>query len=169
MVAAELRRGGLERAFKPLTPADGGRFAQPSLTALNLGPLSDIESIGAGLVAALGVAVLGAFLVLERRREFAILRTVGADTGQVLAGPAQEGAIAVAGSVIVGVPLGLALSALSVRVLGLFFTLPPPLLSVPVGKLAVFVVAMTAASGIALAGALLAVNRAGPASVLREP
>ncbi|MDQ6915364.1 MAG: FtsX-like permease family protein, partial [Actinomycetota bacterium] len=168
-VATVLRRGGLERAFKVTTLADGTRFHQPSLTALNLGPLSDIEAAGAGLVAAIGVAVLGAFLVLERRREFAILRTVGADTEHVLAGPAQEGAIAVVGSLVVGVPLGLGLSVLAVRVLGLFFTLPPPLLTIPAGRLLAFVALMVAASAVALGGALVAVNRVGAATVLREP
>lgn len=77
--------------------------ADPSsrgLTALNLTGLGRIESLGGGLVAAVGVAVLGAFLVLERRREFAILRAVGAETPQVLTGPAHEGAIVVLGSLL---------------------------------------------------------------------
>jgi putative ABC transport system permease protein len=168
-VAAQLRREGLERAFKVTTIADLAPFRQQSITALNLGPLSDIESVGAGLIAALGVAVLGAFLVLERRREFAILRAVGAATPQVLSGPATEGTIAVAGSLVIGVPLGLCLSVISVRVLGLFFTLPPPLVAVPAGTLLLFVAVMVAASAAALGVALRAVTRVATATALREP
>jgi putative ABC transport system permease protein len=168
-VAANLRKAGLERAFKVSTEAQQAPFAEQSIAALDLGPLSDIESIGAGLIAALGVAVLGAFLVLERRREYAILHAVGADGRQLLAGPAAEGAITVAGSLLLGVPLGLGLSILSVRVLGLFFVLPPPLVSVPVGTLLVFVAVMLAASTLVLAVALGAVRRVSAATTLREP
>jgi putative ABC transport system permease protein len=142
--------------------------SQRGLTALNLGGLSNIEAFGGGLIAAVGVAVLGAFLVLERRREFAILRAVGADTSQILMAPAIEGVIAVLGSIAIGVPLGLGLGVLAVRILGLFFTLPPPLLSVPAGTLAALIGFMVLASGVALAGALIAVNRVRSATVLRE-
>jgi putative ABC transport system permease protein len=168
-VAKRLRRAGLERAFKVSTEAEQAPFAEQSIAALDLGPLSDIESIGAGLIAALGVAVLGAFLVLERRREFAILNAVGADGRQLLASPAAEGAITVVGSLLIGVPLGLLLSILSVRVLGLFFVLPPPLVSVPAGTLLAFVAAMVAASAAVLAVALRAVMRVATATALREP
>jgi len=87
----------------------------------------------------------------------------------VLTGPAIEGAIAVLGSLLVGVPVGLGLAVLTVRVLGLFFMLPPPLLSLPVGALAGLVVLMIAASPLALGIALVAVTRMQTASVLREP
>jgi putative ABC transport system permease protein len=168
-VAATLRAAGLERAFKVSTEAQQAPFAEQSIAALDLGPLSDIESIGAGLIAALGIAVLGAFLVLERRREFAILGAVGADGRQLRAGPAAEGGITITGSLLIGVPLGLGLSILSVRVLGLFFVLPPPLLSVPVGTLLAFVGVMLAASAAVLAVALRAVTRVSAATTLREP
>jgi putative ABC transport system permease protein len=168
-VAARLRGAGLERAFKVSTEAEQAPFAEQSIAALDLGPLSDIESVGAGLIAALGVAVLGAFLVLERRREFAILNAVGADGRQLLASPAAEGAITVGGSLLIGIPLGLLLSILSVRVLGLFFVLPPPLVSVPGGTLLAFVAVMVSASAAVLAVSLRAVTRVATATTLREP
>jgi putative ABC transport system permease protein len=168
-VAAELRRAGITRAFRVTTIDDQVRQEHRSLTTLNLAGLSRIESVGAGLVAAVGMAVLGAFVVLERRRELAILRTVGADTPRTLTGPAQEGAIAVLGSLAIGVPVGLGLATLSVRVLGLFFTLPPPLLVVSAGPLAAFVLLVVGASALALGAALVTVNRLGIATVLREP
>ncbi len=168
-VARELRHSQAGRDFRVTTLADQPRLSQRSLTTLNLGGLSRIEAIGAVLIAAIGVAVLGAFVIIERRREFAILRTLGADTPHLLAGPAQEGAIVVAGSLMVGVPLGLGLAVLAVRVLALFFNLPPPLLALPTGSLAAFGLAVVGAAGLALGAGLLVVNRMAPASVLREP
>jgi putative ABC transport system permease protein len=138
------------------------------LTALDLGGMSRIESLGAGLIAAVGVAVLGALLVLERRREFAILRTVGADTSQVSTGPATEGAIVVLGSLFIGLPLGVGLGVLAVRVLGLFFTLPPPLFSLPTRAMLGLAGFMLGASAVAISFTVLAVSRVHPASVLRE-
>ena len=168
-VARALQHGSAGRAFRITTLHGAARLGPRSLTTLNLGGLGRIEAAGAALIAAIGVAVLGAFIVLERRREFAVLRSIGAETPRVLAGPAQEGAIAVLGSLLVGIPLGLGLGVLSVRVLGLFFDLPPPLLAFPAAPLGLFVLVLVAASAVALAGALVAVSRLPVAAVLREP
>jgi putative ABC transport system permease protein len=169
-VAAELRsRSDIRKRFAVSTLADQSRFGPRSLTTLNLAGLNRIEAIGAALIAAVGVAVLGAFLVLERRREFAILEAVGADRAQMVVGPAQEGIVTVVGSLVIGLPLGLVLGMLVVRVLGLFFTLPPPVLIVPGGTLGAFVLVMAAASAIALGGALAAVRRLSASTALREP
>jgi putative ABC transport system permease protein len=168
-VANALRSGEPGRQFQVTVLRDARRTTQRSLTALRLGPLARLEGAGAALTAGVGVAVLGAFLVLERRRESAVLRSLGADTSRVVAGPLAEGVVAIVGSLAVGVPLGLGLTALSVRVLGLFFVLPPPLLAVSPAALGAFVLAVAAISGTALAVALTAVARAAPAAVLREP
>jgi putative ABC transport system permease protein len=167
--AAALRGGVLRGAAAVRTIDQQPRSARRSLTALNLGPLAALEAVGSGLIAAIGVAVLGAFIVLERGREFAILQAVGATRAQLRASPRQEGAIAVTASLAIGLPLGLLLGALAVRVLGLFFTLPPPLLELPGWTLAGFAALMAAASALALAGALAAVTRVGAATTLREP
>lgn len=73
------------------------------------------------------------------------------------------------GALAIGVPVGLGLGLLSVRILGLFFTLPPPILTVPVGTLAGFAVLILVTSAAALGAALAAVNRVNPATTLREP
>jgi putative ABC transport system permease protein len=162
-------RPGLHTKFAVTTLAQQASLIPRSLTALNLGGLKRIEAVGAALIAAVGVAVLGAFLLFERRREFAILETVGADRRQALTGPIQESIVTVLGSLVIGLPLGLLLAGTAVRVLGLFFTLPPPLLTVPavtfVGFLALMVVASVAALGVSLVG----VRRIGASSTLREP
>ena len=164
-VAAGLRHGALAGKFQVTTIGDPTRRG---LTALDLGGLGRIESVGGALVAAVGVAVLGAFLVLERRREFAVLQCIGADLRQVLTGPAQEGFFAVAGSLAIGLPVGLGLGILSVRVLSLFFALPPPLLSLPWTGLAEMAALVIVTSTLALTVALTAVTRVQAASVLRE-
>ncbi len=169
-VAAELRgRPGIYKKFAVTTPAQQAQLQPRSLTALNLSGLKRIEAIGAALIAAIGVAVLGAFLVFERRREFAVLDAIGAEKSQVVTGPALEGLVAALGSIVVGLPLGLLLGMLVVRVLGLFFSLSPPLLSVPIGSLTAFVLLIAATSAVALAAALRGVTRIGTPSALREP
>ena len=140
-----------------------------SLTALNLTGLDRLQSVGAALIAAVGVALLGWFLVLERRREFAVLEAIGADRAQLVTGPVTEGAVAVAGSIIIGLPLGFGLGALVVRVLGLFFALPPPFLTVPPWTLLGFVALMAVTSAGALAITLTSVTRSSTAATLREP
>lgn len=139
------------------------------LAALSLGGLSMIETIGAGLIAAIGVAVMGAFLVIERRREFAILQAIGAEPRQILTGPALEGAAVVLGSLIFGIPIGLGLGVLAIQVLGLFFALQPPQLTLPTSGLIALVLFVITTSICALGIALSAVNRIQPASILRAP
>jgi putative ABC transport system permease protein len=168
-VARALRQDAVGKAFTVSTIGDRSRVQQRTLTALNLDGLSRIELTAAGLIAAIGVGVLGAFLVLERRREFAVLHTVGATTRQVVAGPVIEGAIAAVGSLVLGIPIGIGLAVLSVRVLGLFFVLPPPLATVPVGGIAVLAGLVVAVSAVALAVAVQRVVRVDPATILREP
>jgi putative ABC transport system permease protein len=159
---------GVHNRFSVSTLANRSLSGPRSLTALNLDGLKTIEAVGAALIAAIGVAVLGAFLVFERRREFAVLEAIGADRSQVVTGPAEEGMIAVVGSIAIGLPLGLGLGMLVVRVLGLF-TLQPPLLTIPLGTLAAFVVLMLVGSAVALGGALIAVARVGATTTLRAP
>ncbi|MCW2645771.1 MAG: hypothetical protein JWP07_1880, partial [Pseudonocardiales bacterium] len=81
----------------------------------------------------------------------------------------EEGAVAVLGSVVIGVPIGLGLSALAVRVLGLFFTLPPPVLAVSAGRIVAFVALVLLAAAAGFAVAMVAAVRARTAAVLREP
>ncbi|KUJ66025.1 hypothetical protein ACZ90_40865 [Streptomyces albus subsp. albus] len=167
--AVRLRHDPGVSGYTVTTLADRTRQQQRGLTALNLDGLSRIESTSAAVIASVGVGVLGAFLVIERRREFAILRTVGADTAHTLTSPLVEGAAAVVGSLAIGIPLGIGLGTLSVRVLSLFFALPPPLVTVPVGALLLLAALVIAVSGVALGLALRAVNRVDVTTLLREP
>jgi putative ABC transport system permease protein len=167
-VASDLRSGVLADKFGVALTADQNRSMR-GLATLNLDGLSRLETFGAVLAAALGVAVLGAFIVMERRREIAILRSVGADTRQILTGPTLEGGITGLGSLAIGVPVGIGLGILSVQVLRLVFTLPPPLITVPAGQLAGLALFMLVASVVALGAALVAIDRVQLASILKEP
>lgn len=144
------------------------RKEQRSLTALNLTGLGRIEAVAATAMAALGVGVLGAFLVLERRRELAILRSVGAGRRQIVTPPLLEGCIAAVGSLLIGIPVGLVLALLAVRELDIFFTLSPPLLTVPVPGLLVLMAATLLGSALALVIPLRRTAAAEVSSVLRE-
>jgi putative ABC transport system permease protein len=156
-------------AFSVTTVGQQKLSEQRSLTALNLRALGRVETAAAGLVAAVGVAVLGAFLVLERRRESAVLRSVGASTLQVLTGPAVESIVTVLASLAIGLPIGIVLSAVSIRVLGLFFMLPPPLVVIPAGQLAAMAGVVVAASAVAIGATLTRITRQAGAALLREP
>jgi putative ABC transport system permease protein len=168
-VVTALHERGVDHKFAVMTISDSPRQGQRTLTALNLGGLGRIEALVACIAAGAGVGVLGALLVLERRREFAVLRTIGAGTKQLLVPTAVEAAVAAIGSVVIGVPLGVGLAIIAVRVLGIFFTLPPPVVTLPVGALGLFVLGVLAASAIALAVALRRIDRVDVAALLREP
>ncbi|GAC1305233.1 MAG: hypothetical protein NVSMB16_00680 [Acidimicrobiales bacterium] len=141
---------------------------QNTLATLNLAGLSRIEIAGTIVIAALGIAVLGAFLILERRREYAVMRSLGASTRQVLVPPAVEGLTTVAASVLLGVPVGLGMAIISARILNPLFTLRPPLLRVDPLALAGLVAGVLAATAIAMVVTLVGVARLRTVSVLRE-
>ncbi|MDQ6649158.1 MAG: FtsX-like permease family protein [Actinomycetota bacterium] len=141
---------------------------QNTLATLNLAGLGKLETAGAVLIAALGIAVLGAFLVLERRREYAVMRSLGATTRQVLVPPALEGVVTVAASVLIGVPVGIGMAMISVRVLNPLFTLRPPLIRIDGFGLAALVAGVLVATALALLTSLITVARLRTVSVLRE-
>ncbi|NJC72007.1 ABC transporter permease [Planosporangium thailandense] len=164
-VAEDVRRQ--TRGLMITTLAQHVQQEERGLTTLDLRGLGSLESVAAAVIAGVGVAVLGAFLVLERRRESAILRAIGATTRQVLTAPAAEGAITVVLSLLIGVPVGIGLSIVSIKVLGLFFVLPPPLVVVPTTALLGFGAFMIAVSVLALGVTLRSVARQDAAPTLR--
>jgi predicted lysophospholipase L1 biosynthesis ABC-type transport system permease subunit len=141
---------------------------QSTLAALNLAGLGRIEAAGAIVIAGIGIAVLGAFLVLERRREYAVMRSLGATTRQVLVPPATEGLVTMVSGVVLGVPIGLVMATLSARVLRPLFTLAPPLLRIEPIALGALLLGIVIATGLALAATLLSIARLATVSVLRE-
>lgn len=168
-VAARLKSAAAPTAgWTVLTLTDAVVKEQSTLATLNLNGLGRIETTGTVTIATLAIALLGAFLVLERRREYAVMRSLGATTAQVLTPPAVEGVATVAVSVVLGVPIGLGMTMISTRVLNPLFTLSPPLVSLNAAAIAGLVVLVIGATATALAGTLGVVARLRTVSVLRE-
>ena len=68
-----------------------------------------------------------------------------------------------------GLIVGIGLGILAVQVLRLVFTLPPPLVTVPAAQLAGLALVMLVASALALAAALVAIDRVRVSFILKEP
>ena len=168
-VATRLRSAaGTAASWTVLTFNDQLAKEQSTLASLNLAGLSRIETTGTLVIAALGVALLGGFLILERRREYAVLRSLGATTRQVLVPPAVEGVVTVAASLALGLPIGLAMTTITTRVLTPLFTLSPPLIRLAPGGIAGLAGLVVVASSLSLAASLVTVARLRTVSVLRE-
>ncbi len=120
------------------------------------------------MIAALGTAVLGAFLLLERRREYAVLRAIGATTRQLLVPPALEGGLTIVASLALGLPVGIAMTAISTRVLNPLFSLSAPTVRVPWPALAGLVGLVLGATLVTLAVSLAAIGRLRVVTVLRD-
>lgn len=169
VVADQLTRAaGPAAPYSVLTYADALAKEQSTLATLNLSGLSRIEVAGTIIIATLGIGLLGAFLVLERRREYAVLRSLGATTRQVLVPPALEASITLAVSLLLGVPIGLLMTTITTRVLTPLFSFSPPLVAVPTGQLALLVAAVLTAGAVAVGLALAFVARLRTVTTLRE-
>lgn len=168
-VAQALRdASGTKATWTVSTLGDAVIKEQSTLATLNLSGLSRIETTGTVLIAALGVAVLGAFLVLERRREYAVMRSLGATTRQVLVPPALEVGSTILVGIALGVPIGLGMTTITTRVLTPLFTISPPLATIPGGRLALLAALVAAVGALSLGGALGVVAKLRTVAVLRE-
>lgn len=167
--AAVLRAAGpAPGTFTVLTYGDAVAKEQSTLATLNLAGLGTIETAGTIIIATLGLALLGAFLVLERRREYAVMRSLGATTRQVLVPPALEGSATLLISLLLGIPIGIGMTTITTRVLTPLFSISPALVQVPVGRVALLALGVAAAGGLALLTSLALVARLRTVAVLRE-
>ena len=171
---------GLARAVAALRAGPGARAPlaiettatalgddQSSLTALDVHSLVDIGSLFTLLMSAavIGIFVFG--LILQRRREYVVLRAQGMHSGEVRSLVLGEVVLVAAGGLAAGLIAGAGSAVLLVQVLRNLFVLSPGV-AVPVDGLAVLVVA-TAAAALACAFAALAMlRRVRPTEILRE-
>jgi ABC-type antimicrobial peptide transport system permease subunit len=140
---------------------------QSSLAALNVAGLVDLDSLFAlgMIVAALAIFVFG--LLLQRRREYVILRSQGLESRTVRALITAEAAIVAVCGTIAGLVVGAAMGYYFVAILRPLFVLDPAYI-VPTTALvwpAALVIAATSAS--ALVGSRL-VGRLDPMELLRD-
>ncbi len=140
---------------------------QSSLTALNIRGLVDLDSIYTLAMCAAVIAIFVFGLMLQRRREYVVLRAQGLPArGLQLLLLGEAGFVAASG-LVAGAAVGAALGLLLVSILTPLFILAPvpaaPLADAMV--LAALLVTATVASGIA---ALVVLRRLSPSEVLRE-
>jgi putative ABC transport system permease protein len=138
------------------------RTISSSLTAIDLGGLTELELGFALLLVAGATGLVLALGLAERHRTYAILAALGARSDQLGAFLWSEAALLLLGGGIAGGVLGFALAQLLVTVLMGVFDPPPDALAVPWAYLALLAVAAVGAT----AGAVLGAQRAARQAVV---
>lgn len=140
---------------------------QSSLTALNIRGLVDLDSIYTLAISAAVIAIFVFGLMLQRRREYVVLRAQGPPSARLQALIGGEASFVGLSGLLAGLLVGTCLGLLLVHVLTPLFILPPAS-GVPLrdaALLAGLVIAATAGSTLA---ALSILRRLSPSEVLRE-
>jgi putative ABC transport system permease protein len=165
---AALRSGpGRARPLNVDTTATALDKDQSSLTALNVNGLVDIDTVYTLLMSASVIAIFVFGLMLERRREYVVLRAQGMRGGELRALVLGEAAVVAAGGVAAGLAVGVGVAALLVRVLRPLFVLDPAL-TLPAGDIVLQAGLAGAATLVSAAAATALLRRLQPAELLRE-
>jgi putative ABC transport system permease protein len=163
-----LRSGpGAEHPLAVDTRATALDKDQSSLTALNVNGLVDIDTVYTLLMSAAVIAIFVFGLMLERRREYVILRAQGMRSGELRALVLGEAAVVAVAGVVAGLAVGVGMAALLVRVLRPLFVLDPAL-TVPAGDIVLQAVLASAATLASALAATALLRRMRPAELLRE-
>jgi putative ABC transport system permease protein len=153
-LAAETRRGAFEED-------------QSSLTALDVRSLVDLGSLFTLLMSAAVVAIFTFGLILQRRREFVVLRAQGMHAREVRSLVLAEAALVAVGGLVSGLLAGACSGWLLVEALRPLFIVPPAF-TLPASALAGLVLTTVAAALFSAATAMVALRRIGPMESLRE-
>jgi putative ABC transport system permease protein len=140
---------------------------QSSLTALDVRSLVDLGSTFTLLMSAAVIAIFLFGLILQRRREYVVLRAQGMHARQVGSLVLGEAIVVALGGLAAGVLAGAGSAVLLVQVLRSLFILPPAV-TVPVSGPAVLVLATAAAALVCALAALATLRRVRPMEILRE-
>ncbi|MEA2242219.1 MAG: putative transport system permease protein [Solirubrobacteraceae bacterium] len=163
-----LRSGpGRSRPLNVDTTATALDKDQSSLTALNVNGLVDIDTVYTLLMSAAVIAIFVFGLMLERRREYVVLRAQGMRGGELRALVLGEAAVVAAAGVAAGLAVGVGVAALLVRVLRPLFVLDPAL-TLPAGDIVLQAALAGAATLVSAAAATALLRRLKPAELLRE-
>jgi putative ABC transport system permease protein len=171
---------GLARAVSALRSGPGRRGSmaiettetaldkdQSSLTALDVRSLVDLGSLFTLLMSAAVLAIFLFGLILQRRREYVVLRAQGMHEGEIRSLVLGEAALVAAGGLASGLLVGVGSAFLLVQVLRPLFILPPGL-ALPASTLAVLALVTVAAALACGVAALMALRRVRPTEILRE-
>jgi ABC-type antimicrobial peptide transport system permease subunit len=141
---------------------------QSSLVGVNLSGLVALDRLYAALVIALGFGVFLLGAIIERARELGTLEALGATLRQVVGMLLMEGGTLVIagllGGLLIGVPLAWQYNAFLPGI----FSVALPVVSVPLGGIAVLLLLALAGVGIAALISTLRLRKLWPAEVLRD-
>ena len=140
---------------------------QSSLTALNIRGLVDLDSLYTLAISAAVIAIFVFGLMLQRRREYVVLRAQGLPGRKLQSLVLGEAGFVGISGFIAGVVVGVALGLLLVDILQPLFILPPTT-SIPFGDIALLAGLVVAATLASTMAALTILRRLSPSEVLRE-
>ncbi len=129
------------------------RVIGSSLTAVDLGGLTTLELAFAVLMLAGATGLVLALGLAERRRTFAILSALGANSNQLGSFIWSEGLLVLLGGTMTGVTLGFGVALMLVKILTGVFDPPPEAISVPWAYLTLLGVAAAISTVLAALGA----------------
>ncbi len=140
---------------------------QSSLTALNIRGLVDLDSFYTLAISAAVVAIFVFGLMLQRRREYVVLRAQGLSSRGMQSLILGEAAFVGISGLIAGTLVGAGLGLLLVHILKPLFILPP-IATLPLGGGAVLAGLVVVATLLSTLAALTILRRLSPSEVLRE-
>lgn len=141
---------------------------QSSLVGVDLAGLAGLDRLDAALVVGLGLAVFLLGGIAERRRELGTLQALGATIGQVTRMLMLEALVLAVGGAVGGVLVGGLLAWQYTGFLPGIFSVPLPVLSVPVRELVLLLVLAVGGAATAVVLASASLRRLWPAEVLRD-
>ncbi|MCE1196757.1 ABC transporter permease [bacterium] len=142
----------LAATYKPRFPvnvvnADTAlKIDESSLTSMSLSNLGLMETIFIIIIASFGIGIFMVSIMNERKREFGVMRALGATSKQTAVFLSVEAVTITALSVIIGFLVGFPLSKLLVMLLGIIFTIPVHAISFPLASTSVLILSIVAGS-----------------------
>jgi putative ABC transport system permease protein len=139
-----------------------------SLTSLNLGALTRIDLFYTFAMFIISLLVFVLAVLLERRRDFAMLQALGTTPAQIRTVLLIEVGYAVVVGSIFGLLVGVGFAELLVQILAAIFDPPPNVMAIPWSSLALAVACMVASGLLAGTIASARLGRLNLAQTLRE-
>lgn len=140
---------------------------QSSFAALNIAGSLALDSSFALAMGTVTVAIFVFGLMLQRRREYVTLRTLGMQPTAIRALIAAEAGTAALAGCMIGVPVGLVMAYYPINVLRPLFVLSPRYI-VPLGSVGLVVGSVLVATALTAVAASLLVNRLLATELLRD-
>jgi putative ABC transport system permease protein len=141
---------------------------QSSLTALDVRSLVDLGSLFTLLMSAAVIAIFTFGLILQRRREYVVLRAQGMHAREIGSLVLGEAGLVAVGGLASGLVVGAGSGFLLVQALRPLFIVSPGF-TLPASALAGLVLVAVAAALVSAIASLVTLGRVRPIEILREP